>query len=427
MRDTKTVCVVGGGVIGLCVAYYLQRRGDHIVLVERGAPTHDGCSLGNAGMIVPSHIVPLAAPGMVSLGLRMMANPQSPFYIRPRLNRDLFQWGWQFLKSANAANVDRAAPLLRDLNLASRKAYEELADEFGNEFSLVKKGLLMLCKTQVTLDEEAETAHRAQSLGIPAEVLTPEETAQLDPAIRIDIAGSIYFPKDCHLSPHHFTSRLTRELERNGAEFRWNTEAIGWQKRDTHLKSLQTREDQTGSEIVGEIHADEFVLAGGAWSPKLARSLRLSLPMQAGKGYSLTLTKPRQLPTICSILTEARVAITPMGDTLRIGGTMEIAGLDETVNPRRVKGITDAVPRYFPQFKEDDFADLPVWKGLRPCSPDGLPYIGRAQAYDNLTIATGHAMMGLSLAPITGQLVTALLANETPKVEMTLLRPDRFV
>jgi D-amino-acid dehydrogenase len=172
--------------------------------------------------------------------------------------------------------------------------------------------------------------------------------------------------------------------------------------------------------------AGHVVLAGGAWSPALAKSLGLRLPMQAGKGYSLTLEQPPQLPGMCSICTEARLAVTPMGSRLRIGGTMEIAGLDERVDPRRVRGIIRSALAYFPELRESDFAGVEPWKGLRPCSPDGLPYLGRTARYDNLVIATGHAMMGLSLAPITGKIVGQLVAGERPDHDLALLSPDRF-
>src|SRR4051794_40286062 len=186
---TKSILIVGGGVIGLSTAYYCLQRGHRVTIVERGAPDHNCCCQGNAGMIVPSHFVPLAAPGMVSLGLRMMWNPESPFYIRPRFNSELLSWAWKFCRAANLAHVERAAPLLCDLSLASRRCFEELEPLFGNELGLVKKGLLMLCKDERTLAEEAHGAEKAHALGIPAEVLTPEQTAQVEPGIRMDVAG----------------------------------------------------------------------------------------------------------------------------------------------------------------------------------------------------------------------------------------------
>src|SRR5213078_1578073 len=176
----------------------------------------------------------------------------------------------------------------------------------------------------------------------------------------------------------------------------------------------------------GEFSADEFVLCCGAWSPVVARDLRLNLPMQAGKGYSLTLSKPRQLPQVCAIFTEARVAATPMGNTLRFGGTMELAGVNEEINPVRVQGIIKSVPKYYPDFTPQDFEGIQPWRGLRPCSPDGLPYVGRTARYSNLCLATGHAMMGLSLGPITGRLIAEILYDETPSIQIGLLNPDRY-
>lgn len=412
------VVIVGGGVIGLCTAFYAAQKGHRVTILERGAPDHDGCSLGNAGMIVPSHFIPLAAPGMVALGLKWMWNPESPFYIKPRLSRDLLDWGWKFWRAANAAHVARSAPLLRDLHLASRAGFEELAALPGNDFGLVKKGLLLLCKTAHALDEEARTAEQARRLGVPAEVLDARQTAALDPGARMDVAGAVYFPKDCHLTPQRFLANLTRQLEQLGATFSWRTDVIDWRTNAGRVEAVQTSQ--------GDFRADEYVLAGGVWSPMVARDLGLHLPMQAGKGYSLTLPQPRQLPTLCSILTEARVAVTPMGSSLRFGGTMEVTGLDETINPRRVQGIIKAVPQYFPAFSPEDFRDVAPWRGLRPCSPDGLPYLGRPARYANLVVATGHAMMGLSLGPITGKLVTEILCGERPSIHIDLLNPDRY-
>lgn len=414
----RSVCVVGGGIIGLCCAFYALRNGCAVTLIERGGPEADGCSQGNAGMIVPSHFVPLAAPGMVSYGLKVMLNPESPFWIRPRLSWDLIEWGWRFVRAANAGHVARAAPLLRDLNLASRRCYEELADLPGHEFGLTKRGLLMLCKTERALHEETRLADQAHQLGLAAECLTPAQAAALDPALAMDVAGAIHFPLDCHLTPGRLLAGLKQALTLGGARLFWSTEVTGWRIGAGGVEAVQTTQ--------GEVEASEFVVAGGAWTPQIAGPLRLHLPMQAGKGYSLTLERPRRLPQLCSILTEARVAVTPMGHALRFAGTMEITGLDESIDPRRVQGIVKSIPRYFPEFMPEDFRDAPVWRGLRPCSPDGLPYLGRVGRYPNLSVATGHAMMGLSLGPITGKLMAQILSGEPSSLPISPLSPDRY-
>ncbi len=414
----KQLLIIGGGVIGLCTAYFCMKKGFQVTVLERGNPTHDACSLGNAGMIVPSHFVPLAAPGMIAYGMKQMLNPESPFFVRPRFNLSLLDWGFKFWRAANAEHVRRASPLLRDLSLGSRALYEEFATLWNNDFKLVKKGLLMLCKEEKTLHEEAELAEKANRLGLKAEVLNAKQTAQKDPAVTMDVAGSIYFEQDCHLSPVKFVASLTRSLEENGVDFFWETEATGWKTAEGKIEAVQTN--------LGDFKADEFVLAGGSWSPSVVKQLGLSLPMQAGKGYSMTLQQPKQLPELCSIFTEARVAVTPMGDTLRFGGTMEITGLNESISQRRVDGIIKSVPKYFPEFKSDDFKGKPVWVGLRPCSPDGLPYVGRFAKFANLSCATGHSMMGLSLGPITGKLMSQILAGESPEIASQALSPNRY-
>jgi D-amino-acid dehydrogenase len=410
--------IIGGGVIGLSTAYYCAQRGHRVTVIDRNPAQRDGCSFGNAGMVTPSHFVPLAAPGMVALGLKWMWNPESPFYIKPRLDWDLLGWGFKFWRAASAAHVARCAPLLRDLSFASRACFEELADLPGNDFGLVKRGLAMLCKTQRTFDEEAKLADQARALGVPAVVLDAKQTAALDPDVTMAVAGSVYFPKDCHLSPNRFMAGLQRQLEQAGAKFCWNTSVDGFIRDGTRIASVQTASKQ--------FEPDEVVLCGGSWSPVVARGLGLKLPTQAGKGYSLTLPKPRQLPRICAIFSEARVAATPMDGALRFGGTMEIAGLNEEINPVRVQGIIKSVPKYYPEFTSQDFVGIQPWRGLRPCSPDGLPYLGRTAKFSNLCIATGHAMMGLSLGPITGKLIAEILSGEKPSIGIAALDPDRY-
>jgi len=414
----KRIIIIGGGVIGLCTAWYCRQKGHQVVVLERGSPQRDCCSLGNAGLIVPSHIIPLAAPGMVSMGFRMMWNPESPFYIKPRIDADLFEWGHQFIRACTPEHVKRSAPLLRDLNFAGKKLFEEFAALPGMDFGLVKKGCLNLCKTEDRLHEESELAAHARRLGMSAEVLTAPETRKLDPDVDMDILGSVYFPEDAHLSPNRFMAQLTDLLVEAGVEIRWESEVTSWSRQGDRILAARTNN--------GDVAGDEFVLAGGSWSPGLAKALGLRLPMQAGKGYSLTVEKPKQLPQLSYIFTEARLAVTPMCGALRFGGTMEIAGLNLDINPARVRGIARSAGRYFPAFPPETFNGVPPWAGLRPVTPDGLPYVGRTKTLSNLSVGTGHAMMGLSLGPITGQLLAETLADETPSIGQAMLDPDRY-
>jgi D-amino-acid dehydrogenase len=411
---SKHVVILGAGVIGLSTALYCARQGLSVTVIDRKPRQRDGCSFGNAGMVVPSHFIPLAAPGMVALGLKWMWNPESPFYIKPSLSSSLLRWSWEFWKASTPEHVGRSAPLLRDMGLLSRQCF----DEVGLDIGLVKRGLLMLCKEQHTLEEEGHSAEKARQLGLPAEVLDAAATAALDPNVTMDVIGSVFFPKDCHMDPSRYIAAVEAELIQRGAQFHWDTEVTGFVHESNELRSVLTTQ--------GAVEAQEFVLCSGVWSEEIAAQLRLTLPMQAGKGYSLTLPNPAQLPELCSICTEARLAVTPMGGSLRVGGTMEIAGKDESVTQRRVQGIVKAFPRYFPKFRTSDFEGIQPWRGLRPVSPDGMPYVGRAAAWRNLVVATGHAMMGLSLAPITGKVVTQILTEQKTELDLTLLSPDRF-
>jgi D-amino-acid dehydrogenase len=414
----KHVMIIGAGAVGLGTAWYCARRGFRVTVIERNGAARDGCSYGNAGLVVPSHFVPLASPGMVALGLKWMRNPESPFYIKPRLDWDLISWGYRFWRASTPEHVRQCAPFLRDFNLAGRACFEELAALPGGDFDFATKGLLALCKTPAALDHEAQMALRSRELGLPAEVLDARQTAAREPGMRMEIAGSVFFPLDCHLSPHRFMPVIQRHVEGAGVQFHWDTEVSGFVRQGKRLVAVKTSR--------GEFQADEFVIAAGSWSTVMARELGLRLPMQAGKGYSLTLPKPRQLPQIPAILTEARVAVTPMGGSLRFGGTMEIAGLNEDLNSARVQGIIKAAPKYYPDIGPADFEGIQPWCGLRPCSPDGLPYVGRTGRFDNLLVATGHAMMGLSLGPVTGKLLAEMLAGEKPSLDLTLLNPDRY-
>jgi D-amino-acid dehydrogenase len=414
----KHVLVCGAGVVGLSCALYLRERGYEVTIVERDGVSGDACSFGNSGLIVPSHFTPLAAPGMVGLGLRWMFNRRSPFYVRPRFDPALATWAVKFIRAANSGHVSRAAPVLRHLHLASRELYEQLADRCENAFGLVKRGLLIICRTLQGVEEEMKAARRARELDIAVEIVSSARAAELDPDITMVMAGAAFYPMDSHLDPRQLMRKLTELVVGAGVNVHWSTAVTGWQTAGGRVIAAKT--------TLGEIAADEFVLAGGIWSTEMVRELGLKLPMQAGKGYSFTLPQPRQLPRLCSILSEARVAVTPMGTSLRIGGTMELSGLDRSVSRERAKAIAAAVPHYFPEFRAKDFAGVRPWAGLRPCSPDGLPYIGRFARYPNLCVATGHAMMGVSLAPVTGKLVAEIVSGERPRIPLELLSPRRY-
>lgn len=400
---SKKVAIVGGGVVGLFSAYYLAKSGHKVVVVDRG-DLIDNCSHGNAGMIVPSHVIPLAAPGMISQGIKWMFNSKSPFYVKPRLNRELISWGTKFYNHANQKHVNASMPALRDLSLLSKILYQELNSEM-NDFNYEEKGLLMLFQSDKVGDEERHVGIMAQELGIEVDFLNQDEVQKLETGVILNAVGGVHFKSDAHLYPNKLMTFLKSELEALNVDFQLNTEIKNIEVKNGKVSKLITNDEA--------IEADEFVIATGAWSSKLAKMTDEKLSLLPGKGYSFTFNSPEKRPTIPSILCEGKVAVTPMGNDLRFGGTMEITHVnDNSINMNRVEGIVNTINSFYPELDIEIPSKDKIWKGFRPCSPTGLPYICRSKKHSNLIYATGHGMMGLSLGAATGKLVKELV-NET--------------
>lgn len=412
---SRRIGIIGGGIIGLSSAYYLKRSGHDVTIIDKGNLS-DGCSFGNAGMIVPSHFIPLAAPGMISKGIRWMFNSTSPFYVKPTLNLDLLKWGYQFYRHSNEEHVKRSAPALRDLSLLSRSLYSQLKNELPFDFEYHERGLMMMFQTKETEEEERETAHAANDLGIEARVLSKEEVQQMEPDVKVNVRGGVYFPGDTHLTPGKFVRGLINQLKSIGVEFITSAEVT-----DVVIEGRRIREVKAGGR---HLSFDEYILATGSWSGLMGEKFNLNIPMQAGKGYSFMLNDVAKNIRIPSILLEARVAVTPMGNSIRFGGTMEIGGINHDINNSRVRGIVDSIPKFFPEMKVD--FPTKIWHGLRPCSPDGLPLIGRTITPENMIVATGHSMMGMSLGPATGKVVSDLVNGSKPDVDIAMFDPGRY-
>jgi D-amino-acid dehydrogenase len=409
--------VIGGGIIGLSSAYYLKKSGWDVVVVDK-TDMLDSCSYGNLGMIVPSHFVPLAAPGMISQGIKWMFNSRSPFYVKPALRWDLISWGLKFMKSANVRNVEKAAPYLLNLNLYSRALFEELKAAPGFDFAFEQKGILMYYKTEKVAEEEIHLAEKARSMGLDAAPLSKAEVQALEPETELDILGAVHYRCDAHLYPNKLIPQLLESLRGGGVTFQTNSPVDGIVRNGNKIKKVITPK--------GEIEGDIVVMAGGSWLPQLSKMAGLSLPLMPGKGYSFTSEQPEQKLNVPAILCEARVAITPMDGRMRYGGTMEIAPVNNGINMKRVEGIVQSVPGYFPGIRLKMPEKEDIWFGFRPVSPDGLPYLGRSNKIENLLIAGGHSMMGLSLGPASGKVVADLANGIKPEVAIDAFHPERF-
>ncbi len=411
------VIVIGGGVIGLCSALFLARSGRRVTLIESGE-LGKGCSEMNAGLVATSHVVPLAAPGVIGQGLRWLLDASSPFYIKPRFSFELIAWLLQFRSACNQQKVKQSIVVLHELLQASYALFEQLSTDAITDFDFCQRGLLLLYLTEKSLHHGVEEAETVRATGLHAELLDAKGIANLEPFCQITAAGGVHYPQDGHLHPGEFVDAIKKALVKLPVTIQTQTQVSGFETQAGRIAKVLTS--------AGVFSAEEVVLAGGSWSPGLAKMLPLKLLVQPGKGYSVALEKSRKQPSVPSILTEARVAVTPLANELRIAGTMALSGLNRSISQRRVAAMLQAVPRYYPEIKIENMPAREAFVGLRPCTPDGLPIVGRSRSISNLVVATGHAMLGVTLAPVTGKLVTELINSQTPSLDVAPLSPDRF-
>jgi D-amino-acid dehydrogenase len=409
--------IIGGGVIGLFSAYYLNKLGWEVDVLEQG-DLSDNCSFGNAGMITPSHFVPLASPGIVEQGIRWMFSSKSPFYVKPSLNPELIGWGLKFLKSATKKHAEHSAGGLRDISLLSKSLYHEFEKDTSIDFGLTDNGILMLFKSAKVEEEELHMVEKATNLGLDAQYLSADECHKLQPDIELDILGAVHYRCDAHMYPNNLMKGLVKYLEAKGVHIHRNTKVVKINHDTDKISSVNTDDK--------EFTGDAYLVSGGSWSPGIAKLAGLNVPLMPGKGYSFMVNDPVKPMTIPFILCEARVAITPMNGSIRFGGTMEIGKINKQVNMNRVKGIVESVPKYLPNFKLEVPPQKDIWFGFRPVSPDGLPYIGMSNKFKNLAIATGHAMIGLALGPATGKLISEVIIGDKTSMDISLFSPVRY-
>ncbi len=415
MSERFDVAIVGGGVIGVASADLLAARGVRVVLLERGEVT-SGASYGNAGWISPSHGTPLPAPGVIRQALRWLFDPESPFYVKPRLDWTLARWLLGFLRASTAARARETLRVNRELILASLERYQKLAAEPGLDFGFAPHGLVVACESHAGLAKARQELALIEQHGGTGRALGADELRARVPRAAPGLRGGVWFPQDAHLDPARLVRALAQRASARGARLATGHEVLGFERAGRRIaRIVSTR---------GDFSADQVVLAAGAFSPALAAQLDLRVPVQAAKGYSVTVRRPPDFANLPVLLSEAKVAVTPLGDALRFAGTLELAGLDLSVNARRVGAILRAVERFLPGLGAGE--RLETWRGLRPLTPDDRPILGRPRAFGNLVIATGHGMSGISQGPMTAQLVTELCLGEPPSLPLEPFAPDRF-
>ena len=413
----KKVVIVGGGVSGLFSAYYLNKLNFDVTIIDE-YDFDNGCSHGNAGFVVPSHIIPLASPSMIPKAVKWMFNSKSPLSFYPRLNKDFISWCFKFLRSANKTHVNNSIVPLRDISFLSSNLYKEVAEELNNSFGLTSKGLLMLYKNEKTAEEEIALAKLSNKYGIETNILSKSDIQNLDPHCKYDVNGGVIYYCDSHFTPNYLINSLVENLKSKNVNLVSNEVIRKIKFSSKHIRSIGGSKDT--------YEADSFLFASGVWTAELLKKLKVNIPLMPGKGYSFNVETRNNFPTYPSILVDERVAVTPMNGFLRIGGNMEIDLINHKVRTSRVKNMLDSFIKYYPELKFEMPDEDNIWHGLRPCSPDGLPYIGKSNKYGNLFIAAGHAMLGMSLGPATGKLISEIISNQKTSINIDDYNPERF-
>lgn len=411
MSGADDVVVIGGGAIGACAALELARRGAKVTLLERGPRLASGCSEGNAGLICPSHAEPLASRAALVEGLRSLFDRDGPVALHPR--PALAPWVARFVAACTPTQERAGTRAIRSLSLASLLQHEQLARELAT--GVERRGTLNVYETEERFEHGRRAAERAKA-DMRSEIMVGADASALEPALRGPVAGAVYYPDELSGDPLAFVEAIGRAAEAAGVAVRTGVEVRALSASGRRIDRLETS--------AGAYAAGTVVLAAGVWSPRLAGRLGLSIPVVSGKGYHLDYAGAEGDPRVPLFLQEARVVVTPLPGKLRLAGTLELGGLDRSLNDRRLEAVRRAGIRRVHGL--DGRNVIHRWSGLRPCAPDGLPIVGRPRAYANLVVATGHAMLGFTLAPVTGVLVADIVTGTQPSEDVTLLDPDRF-
>lgn len=409
------IVVVGAGVIGAASAYHLARSGHEVVVIEAGRIGH-GASWGNAGWICPSETGPVAAPGMVLQGLKWMLKPDSPLYIKPQPSVPFVQF---LLRMAAKCNTNDYRAGLRN-NIAFFGDSMQWFDEYkrdGVDYEMYSDGLLMAFLGEEKYEHHAHDLDIVEAAGLEPQRLTGDALREREPALSDSVRAGIYYPHERGIRSESITPALVARCRQLGVEFKENTPFEGVVRNGNRVTAVKTAD--------GRVMCDAVVVAAGVWSARVAKQFGVRLPIQPGKGYSFEYTDaPVKLRQTISF-TEAKCVGTPLGNSLRLAGTMEFSGFDPAVNPVRVNAIRQAPKRFLSNWTAPE-PSTPAWAGFRPMTPDSLSIIGRLGAHDNAYIAAGHGMYGVTLAPATALAVVEMVETGRVPERLAPFSPDRF-
>ena len=408
------IVVVGAGIIGCSIAVELAERGARVTVLEK-AQVGMGCSYGNAGWMTPCFAMPLPMPGMMLKSIKWLMNPSSPLYIKPSISPELIYWLYRFMLAMNEKQALRSIEGLVQLSQISLEKYKKLFMEFP-EIDFHQQGLLMVGQSQDGVHAAVDEMNLVSRFGVPGKYLNAEEVKSFEPSLVGKVSGGVYFPQEAHAEPLKVVKALEKKAIQLGVRFIENTEVLSFELNSRRITQINTS--------AGKMKSDQFVLASGSWSHDLARQLGLRVPVLGGKGYALIVDPLPNNPSRPLMLVEKKIAITPRQGSLRIAGTLELVNQDFSITQRRV----DAIVRGAREFLElpSDFKIHELWKGLRPCTPDGVPLIGYHSKISNLMLSCGHQMLGLQAGYGTGEIVADMMEGRSSSLNTQIFSPDRF-
>lgn len=414
MAKKVDILIVGAGIIGTSIGAELARRGSKVCVIDKGSVGR-GCSYGNAGWMTPCFAMPLPMPGMLIKSMKWMLNPEGPLYIKPSPSLDLAYWLYQFMKNMNETQARRAVEALVVLSQKSLTEYEKLGKQHP-EIYFEQKGLLMASRTQSGVDAAVQELEYTRELGVTGRVLNGDDIAGMEPALRQPLLGGVYFDKEAMAEPFLVVQALASEIRKHGGEIIENCE----------LKDLIVNNGKVEKALtsIGEIEADQVIMATGGWSKDLARLMRLRVPILGGKGYAMIVPPLEKQPQYPIMIVEKKIAVTPRHGSLRIAGTLELVDQDFSITQRRVEAIKKGAREFL--YLPEKLEVQELWSGLRPCTPDGVPLIGYHKKINNLMLAVGHQMLGLQSGTGTGLLVADLVEGKKPFVDMKVVDANRF-
>lgn len=413
-KSTSQVLIIGGGIIGLSTAVQLAEKGVQVTLIEKNKIGF-GCSYGNAGWMTPCFAMPLPMPGLLLKSMKWMIDPEGPLYIKPVPSVLLMKWLTKFLTSMTQSQAETAIEALVKLSQVSLDGYRALSQEYP-EIGFEKKGLLMVGQSKAGVKAAVDEMNLVDRHGIPGKQMSVEEIKAFEPSLTGHLEGGVYFPEEAHGEPLKVVQALAKKAQKLGVDLREGVEFVHPNFKGSQIESIMTSQ--------GILRAEKYVLATGSWSEELAKALRLSIPILGGKGYSMIVPPLSIQPKHSMMLVEKKIAITPRNGSLRIAGTLELVRQDFSITQRRVNAIIKGAREFLPVPQDLHVQEL--WRGLRPCTPDGVPLIGFSQKVPNLMLACGHQMLGLQAGFGTGTLVSDLIVHGKSDLDRQVYNPDRF-